>query len=115
MEKFLKILRIEIQDIENDLETLVKLHQTREQKGEITQYVYRVNMSQLMNEINGIRALLKSFDTLSTQNYSSCKEMIMDIDAKIKDYLKDFHYGEALYRFVKRKIDKVAYYLREEL
>ena len=45
MKKFLEILKIELSDLEEELQFFGELHKSREKSGEITTYVFRENMN----------------------------------------------------------------------
>ncbi len=114
MKKFLKILKIELEELENELIMFGELHKQREKSGEITTYVFRENMNLIKNEISGIREIVKSVDALVSTRYHSFEEMVEDLDRKIKGKIEESDYAEAAYELVKRKLQKVHTYMRNE-
>lgn len=114
MKKFLKVLKIELEELEDELIMFGELHKQREQTGEITTYVFRENMNVIRNEISGLREIVKSVDGLVSTRYQSFEEMVEDLDRKIKTKIKESSYGEAAYELVKRKLQKVHTYIRNE-
>jgi len=114
MKKFLEILKIELSDLEEELQFFGELHKSREKSGEITTYVFRENMNLIQNEIAGLQRVIKSVDSLVSTQYKSFGEMVEDLDRKIQAKIKESNYADAVYELVKRKIDKVHNYITEE-
>jgi len=52
--KFLSILKMELEEIEEDLKTLLEIYRCHEQKHEITNYVLQENSSLIQAEIAAI-------------------------------------------------------------
>ena len=114
MKKFLEILKIELKELEDNLEFFGELHRQREKSGEITSYVFRENMNLIQNEIAGLENLINSVDKLLPDTYSSFEEMVEDLDKRIKEKIHHSNYAEAVYLLVKRKFDKVHRYVQDE-
>ena len=114
MKKFLKILRIELEDIENDISMLVNLHLEREKKKEITHYVCRENLALLNREISDLHIVLRYFDSLSLEAFDSLEQMIEEVDKRIKAKTEEMQFDEVVYNLIKRKIEKVKMYVHNE-
>jgi hypothetical protein len=114
--KFIQILKIELEESEQDLHFLEDLHKQREEAGEITQYVFRENMNLLKNEISSVREILYSVDDMieNRDDYDSFVEMVDALKRKVKDKVDRSTNAEAVYDIVSRKIDKVLKYVQEE-
>ncbi len=111
LQKYLKLLKIELEDVEEDLSVLLELHEQRKQRGEITNYVFLENVAVLKKGILGIRNFLQSVDILDAGKYSSLTEMIEDIDNLFKQKTKDYNFPEAIYTLTERKFNKIAKYI----
>ena len=114
MRKFLKIFKVELEELEDELIMFGEMHKQREQSGEITTYVFRENMNLIKNEISGLQEIIRSVDGLVPTKYKSFEEMIEDLDRKIKERLRESEHADASYELVRRKLKKVHTYIREE-
>ncbi len=114
--KFIRILKIELEESEQDLRFLEDLHKQREEAGEITQYVFRENMNLLKNEISSVREILGSVDDMieNRDAYDSFTEMVDALKRKVKDKVDRSTNAQAVYDIVSRKIDKVLKYVQDE-
>jgi len=114
MKMFLKIFKVELEELEEDLVFFGELHKQREESGEITPYVYLENTNLIKNEISGIREIVRTVDDLVSTQYSSFEEMVNDLDSKIKKRITESDYAAATYEFIKRKLQKVHKYIMSE-
>lgn len=114
--KFIKILKIELEESEQDLRFLEDLHKQREEAGEITQYVFRENMNLLKNEISSVGEILSSVDDMIEDRdaYDSFTELVDGLKRKIQTKVDRSNNAQAVYEIVSRKIDKVLRYIQEE-
>jgi len=113
LHRFIGILRIELEDLEQDVGDLLEICQRRKDSREISNYVYMENQSLLLNEIAGIKSLIHSLDEMDTGRFVSAQEMFAEIDRLIHTKTRECAYPEAVYNLVKRRLDKVVAYLRE--
>ena len=115
-QKFIRILKIELEESEQDLRFLEDLHKQREEAGEITQYVFRENMNLLKNEISSVREILYSVDDMieNQDAYDSFTEMVDALKRKVKDTVDRSTNAQAVYDIVSRKIDKVLGYVQDQ-
>ena len=114
MRKFLKILKIELEELEDELKLVGELNREREKCGEITPYVFIENINLIQREISGLDTVIASVDNLVSTKYENFEEMLTDLDTKIKQKIKESDYADAVYVLVKRKFDKVHTYLTDE-
>jgi hypothetical protein len=114
LNRFLDILIIEIGDLENDLIDLIQLAQDRLQRHEITNYVFLENKGLLLNEMSCLKTLMDALRPLDTSRYSDVKEMMADLQERIRKRAEECGYPEVVFNLVKRRIDKVYRYLTEE-
>ncbi len=109
--KYLEILKIELEDLKTDTETLLALSGERKDRGEITNYVFLENMTLFKNLISGIEYMYASLCKMSMEKYNNLGEMIADIDLGFRQKTKDSDFPEAVYTLVKRKLEKVLKYI----
>jgi len=106
--KYLGILRIEIEDLVEDIGILVEDYRKRQQRGEITNYVFLENLAVLYHEVSGVNSLVEVIDSINPDDYEDLDAMIEDIEGRIRTRVEKAHLAEPLYPLVKRKLEKVA-------
>ena len=73
--KFIKLLTLEMEDLEEDLQILRDMYRDREKKGEITHYVLMENAGLLENELACIAFLKKELNEMPTIACGSYDEL----------------------------------------
>ncbi len=109
--KYLKVLRIELEDLEADLEVMKDLYDRREAQEEITEYVFLENVSLLKSEIAGVESLIKSIDDIPIEQFSNLDEFVDYVDGLFRERTEHSGYPESVYALVKRKLSKVSRYI----
>ena len=107
-QKYLDILKIEINDLTDDIGLLVEEYRKRKQKDEITNYVFLENLAVLHNEMQGVDNLVQILDEIDPNTYTSLEDMIVDVKKRVRERIRKSDLAGALYILVSRKIDKVA-------
>ncbi len=113
IEKYTKILRIELEDLEKDLLMMAEIYHQREQKREITDYVFLENLTLLQSEISGIDNIIDSLDEIKTEDFSSIQEFAEYISQEFKKRIEDAGFPDSVFELVKRKLIKVSRYILE--
>jgi len=111
LHKFIGFLKVELEDLEGDIEDLLEVCRRRREKHEITDYVYLENKSLLIREITDLKSLVHSLDELDTGKFTSPQEMFEEIDRQIQARAREGDFPEAVYSLVKRRLDKIVRYL----
>jgi len=109
LRKFFKILEIEFQDLEDALETYRDALESRYEKKEITEYVYKENNALLNREIGDIRIIKENVAELSGEEYADLDEAAARVVEIIENF-KDF--PPVVHRYMERKVEKVLEYVR---
>lgn len=109
--KFLAILKMELEEIQEDLKSLLEIYRCYEQKHEITNYVLQENSSLIQAEIAAIGSLFKFLDTFSPEGYESLEVLAEEMLVKFKELIKKKEYPQALYYLLERRVQKVVKYL----
>ena len=112
LHKYVKVLRVELEDLAEDLKLMEELYGQREKRDEITDYVFLENVSLLQSEISGIESIIRSLEEIIVERYSSLDELVEEVDSHFRKRTKDSAYPEAVYSLVKRKLSKVARYIQ---
>lgn len=114
LHKLIGILKVELEDLEGDVDDLLKILQHRKDEKEITNYVYLENRSLLLNEIGAFKSLIHGLDALDTGRFATQEEMFREVDRLIHARTRDSAFPEVVYSLVKRRLDKVVQYLKQQ-
>jgi predicted transcriptional regulator len=113
--KFLRILKIELEDLEEDISTLAELTEERRQQHAITEYVSMENISLLRQEFSGIKAVVDRLDNMQLDTSQSFQEFVDSLKRQIKEVIISSAYPDAVNIFIERKIQKVADYFEHNV
>ncbi len=113
LHKFISILRLELEDLEDDVCDLIELLEKRKDSREITNYVYLGNKGVLMNDIACIKELLDDIATIDAYKYKSVEVMIEDVETIIEKKIREGAFPEMMHNLVQRKFDKVKKYIMQ--
>ncbi len=108
--KYLEILRIEINDLSEDITALQDRYRGRGQKGEITDYVVMENVAVLEREIHGVATVRECLAHVRAEDYASLDEMLAAIRERLDERCGAF--DPVVRRLVDRKLEKVTSYVR---
>jgi hypothetical protein len=109
----MKIMKVELEDLEEDLLLLISLYKEREEKHEITHYASVENFTVLANELTGLKDIFNSFDHFPLSEYQEIKPLADDLEILLKKRIKEAQLPEAVYDIVRRKLNKVINYVEE--
>ena len=111
--KFLSILKIELEDLEQDLVSLEDSYRQKWEEDKISNYVFLENMAVLREELTGIHKILGDLTTVNSSSFSNIDEFIEHILTIIKENRKNIDLPEGVYRLLRRKIMKVRNFILE--
>ena len=112
--KFGKLLAIELESLEGELEILVQTLEQRLKDHEITTYVRNENYAVLRNEILGLRDFLKLGFSFDSEEISTADEVAALAKEVVRNRLEERGYEPAVYRLIEHRVDKIALYLNLE-
>jgi len=110
MERYIKILKIELEDLEDDIQDAQDLLKKKLEDHKITDYVFMENLSTFRTELAGIKKMGKEIDSLVGQ-YDTLDELVAYLSDFIRKKVKDSGLPEVVYVLIKRKLDKIYKYL----
>ena len=113
--KFLRILKIELEDLEEDINTLAELTEERRRQHAISEYVSLENISLLKQEFAGLKEVVDTLGRVERIGDESFDDFIQRLKKQIREVIIASAYPNAVYIFVDRKIDKVVDYLEEHI
>ncbi|OQY33089.1 MAG: hypothetical protein B6241_09085 [Spirochaetaceae bacterium 4572_59] len=108
---FIKILRVELEEIENDINLLIELYQSRYEKHEITHYVQQENGALLEREISCLKKLLPVLSTFPTEEYQDNESFIAGLKVFLDNFVKENQFPHAVFLLAEHKIQKVVKYI----
>jgi len=111
LNKFIRIFRIELEDLEEDINDLLEILEKRRDSQEITNYVYMENKGILLNEIACVHELLDSISSIDANKYESVEAMIAEVRNMLDQRIQDCDFPEVVHSLVQRKFEKVSTYV----
>ena len=113
--KFARLLAIELESLQEELELLLQTLDRRLKDHEITEYVRNENYVVLKNEIMGLRDFLNSGCSVDSDEITTPDEAAAAAKEVIRQRLTEHGYVPALYLLVANRVDKIATYLKLDL
>ena len=111
IEKYTKILKIELEDLEKDLLMMAEIYHQRELKKEITDYVFLENLSLLQSEIAGIDNIIESLEEIDPKDFTTIEQFAVFIAEEFRKKTEAAGFPESVFALVERKLKKVTRYL----
>lgn len=108
---FLRVFRVEIDDIIEDLQLLIDQTDKRFEQGEITSYVRMANKALFQRLMESITKYAGIVDGIDASNYKGTSEIAASILDISRDYVSRLEDPEAVYVLLKRKLEKVKVFL----
>lgn len=112
--KYLSILKIELEDLADDLEDLLNVYKTDAISKRITEYVSRENASLARHEIAALKLLLREIGAFSAEFYENEDEMEEAVTEFFRTSIRKKGYPYAIFYLIENKIRKVRRYMKEE-
>ena len=114
-ETYLKLLAIELEDLREDIQVVMRNCEQRRDHHEITNYVFMENMAVLKNEVLEIGSVTQFLSGIDTDDYETLDSMIEDIERRFREKLCSKGCPEGSFRLIQRKLAKVAQYVRSDV
>jgi hypothetical protein len=111
LNKFINIFKIELEDLEEDINDLLEILEERKNSQEITNYVYIANKGVLLNEISCVRELLDRLSTIDAYQYQNVEAMVAGVKEMLDRRIVDCSFPDAVHSLVQRKLEKVCTYV----
>ena len=113
MVKFVKVLRIEMEDLESYLEFLIAENYRRQGEHTETERVCRENVATLRNEELGVHHFIEILDRVDVDNFDDLNHLVATIRKRCHDVIARHGLAEAAIAYADRKIAKVESYVRD--
>jgi len=101
---YLETLKKELQEVIDDIRAMIEICHTREEAGEITNYVRWQNTALFIREIEGLTTLLKDLHALDPHRFRTHGEMVQYINAMFEKSIIKYDFPRAIHHMVKSKL-----------
>lgn len=108
---FVRLFRVELEDLIEDVRQLMERTETRYQRKEITDYVHLANIAFLQRELDSIVKFAGIVDGIDPSIYKGVSEIESHLLATSRDFVSRLEDPEAVYVLLKRKLEKVRIYI----
>ena len=114
IKNFLEILKLELDDLNEDIQTLKQECEYKLKKGVITNYVHMENMALYDNELHAVNAFRRIVEVSEPDSFHSLDDLVIHINETFRTVMKACGYAEAGRISIERKMLKVAKYVRSD-
>lgn len=108
---FIRVLKVELEDLMEDIKHRIQLNDVRFQREDITHYVHEENMALLNREIDALGNFIGIVDGIDATIYKDVDEVEAALLANSKNLVARMEDPEAIYIQLKRKMRKVRVFL----
>ncbi len=108
---FLKILVIELEDLDEDIQILIKKCEEQHIKEEISEYVFLENLAVLQNELFGVAGFIEEVKEVNPDDFNTTEELKSYLLKKLAQRVKEKGLVHSIIPLVERKMNKVGIYL----
>ncbi len=108
---FLKLLRVELDDLIEDTKLRIELNDRRFDREDITPYVHLENDAFLKREVDAFGKFIGIIDGIDPSIYKDTSDVEADFLAKSRDSVSRLEDPEAVFILLKRKLDKVRTFI----
>ncbi len=112
IDRFLKILRVELVSLCENLELRVRQYRERDQRHEITEHVYLENVAVLQNEECGCQHFLHILDAVRPAAGGSVAAVAAHLRDKYREVIRHSGLAQAALILAEEKIAQVERYVR---
>ncbi len=108
------LIRLELQDLQEDLRIMEQTGLERYKNLEITEYVMKENNALFEGEILALKSLEKLLTQEKWKNYTDTELLLGDFEAEAVHHLNHHQYALAVHQIIKRKLAKVRDFLMSD-
>jgi len=110
---YLRILRIELEDLESDVAELIAQYQKADTSKALTDHVVMANLALFKNEMLGLKAFEDILRQTDPDAFPTLDAMIEHLRTQFRERIRAAGIAEAVALFVDRKLVKVSRYLQQ--
>jgi hypothetical protein len=108
---FIKILRIELDDLKEDIEQLISECREKMEHPKLNEYVYLENLAVLKNELLGLGHFSRILDSMDVAGFADLDATIEAVKQAFSDEIERCGLAPAAVLLVDRKIEKVRQFV----
>jgi hypothetical protein len=108
---FLKLIKVEFEDIQEDIGLMERISMDRLKNAEITNYVYHENFVVFEQERRAIHTLSTLLDENRWEEYDQPDALRDDLISAFELRIRELHAPMAVHDLIKRKIDKIHQFI----
>lgn len=110
VDKYLQLVKLEMEDVKQDLSESRKVLEKRFAEMDITNYVFLENLATLKSEMLGIERVEKDLLEMKSDN-RDCSQLRVMLDSHFESVVSESAFPEALLNIIRRKLDKIDRYI----
>ena len=114
LEKYVRVLDIELDDLTSHLDCLLSDYQRRRDNREISEHVLLENAALLKNEARSIQHFKSTLAAMDLALYPDLDALVANVKTQFEEQLKKSGLASAAYLFALRKIIKVRDYVEAD-
>ncbi|MFZ5351319.1 MAG: hypothetical protein ACOZCL_01205 [Bacillota bacterium] len=108
--KYIKMIRLEFDDLKEDIELLIENEREKMESGKISNYVFMENLTTLKHEIMSIESFENEVEKIDTAGCSDFNELVEKIKCIFIKKFKEFGFSETSIEILLRKLEKINKY-----
>lgn len=112
-EVYLSILRLELEDLHEDIEVMIEACKKEKEKGRLTNYVFMENLALFKNELLGVNAFGKIVEETDPTAFDTLETMVNHLKMRFREKIKTTGLAEVICIYVDRKLEKVQKYVTQ--
>jgi hypothetical protein len=108
---FIKILLIELDDLDQDIELLIREYEEKHNKAEISEYVFHENLALMKREFLGVKGFRHTLKTLAAEQYATLNDLHQAVDQLLQETIREKGLPNSILLLVRRKMENVLRYI----
>ena len=108
---YLNILKIELEDLHQDIESLIEECKKERERGHLSKYVCLENLAMFKRELLSMDNFFKVLNEINPDDFETLDEMIVYLKNCFISKVNEHGFAEAIGFYVERKLEKVAKYI----
>ena len=110
----MEILRVELDDLKEDLELLINESEKERRNGRLTDHVFFANLALFKNELLGVDAFFKIIDGTDPDVFENLDDLLAHLRSAFREKVRVYGLAQAVNVCVERKLKKVAHYVTQK-
>lgn len=108
---YLKMLRVEIEDLREDIDLLIEEYNRLHEKEQLSNYVFSENLIVFRKELLGVDAFFRLLDETDPNRFVTLDDLVAHLTATFKDMVRQSSLPAIIESYVERKLLKVREYI----